>query len=56
MTRKAPIGQAVIAPGRVDLVVQSAVEQAVTVPGVTSCNSSADCKSGMTCQSDLTCK
>lgn len=56
VTRKAPVGSAVIAPGRVDLVIQSAIEQAVTVPGVTSCNSSTDCKNGMTCQSDLTCK
>lgn len=56
VTRKAPIGSAVIAPGRVDLVVQSSIEQYVTIPGVTSCNSNTDCKNGMTCQSDLTCK
>lgn len=56
VTRKAPVGSALIAPGRVDLVVQSSLEQYVTVPGVTSCNSNADCLGGTTCQSDLTCK
>lgn len=49
-------GSAVIAPGRVDLVVSSEVEKEVVVPGVTSCNDSKDCPMGQTCQADLTCK
>lgn len=56
VSRNANPGSAVIAPGRVELQVTSTVEQAVTVPGVTSCTSTEDCPSGKTCQSDLTCK
>ncbi|MBL9002691.1 MAG: hypothetical protein JNJ46_00525 [Myxococcales bacterium] len=54
--RSARPGSAVIAPGRVDLVLSSTVEQAVSVPGVVSCTSSAECPMGKSCQSDLTCK
>lgn len=56
VSRNAIPGSQVIAPGRVELAVTSTVEQAVTVPGVTSCTSSTDCTGGTTCQSDLTCK
>lgn len=56
VSRNTNPGTAVIAAGRVELAVTSTVEQAVTVPGVTSCTSTADCTGGKTCQSDLTCK
>lgn len=55
VTRSAT-GSATIAPGRVDLVVLSTVEQVVEIPGLTSCTSDADCLMGQMCQSDLTCK
>jgi hypothetical protein len=50
------IGSGTIAPGRVELVLTSDEELAVTVPGVRSCTSDADCESGKTCQADLTCR
>ncbi len=50
------VGSAVIAPGRVDLVVSSDIEHDVIVPGVVSCTDTAQCPPGQTCQSDLTCK
>lgn len=56
VTRTAPVGSAVIAPGRVDLTISSTVEQAVEVPGVVSCKDTSECPAGQTCQSDLTCK
>lgn len=56
VSRQATPGTAVIAPGRVELAVTSTVEQAVVVPGVTSCTSNTECTGGKTCQSDLTCK
>ena len=56
VTREATRGTAVIAPGRVELSVASAVERAVQIPGVVSCTETAQCTSGKTCQSDLTCK
>lgn len=49
-------GSATIAPGRVDLVVSSQVEAAVTVDGLVSCKDTTECPSGQTCQDDLTCK
>jgi hypothetical protein len=49
-------GSTTIAPGRVDLLVTSDVERAVTIAGLTSCTETTDCASGQTCQSDLTCK
>jgi hypothetical protein len=49
-------GSATIAPGRVELLVSSEVEHAVTIAGVTSCTDTSECTSGQTCQSDLTCK
>lgn len=55
VTRKVT-GSATIAPGRVDLVISSEVEEAVTVDGLTSCNDTSQCPTGKTCQSDLTCK
>lgn len=56
VTRSATPGSAVIAPGRVELSVVSAVERAVQVPGVISCSDSSQCTGGKTCQADLTCK
>ncbi|MFO0573373.1 MAG: hypothetical protein U1A78_05210 [Polyangia bacterium] len=56
VTRSATPGSAVIAPGRVDLNVSSAVERAVQIPGVVSCNDSSMCAQGQSCQADLTCK
>lgn len=48
-------GSVVIAAGRVDLDVSSAVEQSVEVPGIVSCARDAECPQGQACQSDLTC-
>jgi hypothetical protein len=48
-------GEAKITAGRVQLIVSSQVEQAVTVPGLTSCGSADDCPEGKTCLADLTC-
>ncbi|HVW27829.1 MAG TPA: hypothetical protein VHC69_20830 [Polyangiaceae bacterium] len=49
-------GSAVISAGRVDLIVSSVVEQAITVEGLTSCTADSDCPSGKTCQTDLSCE
>lgn len=49
-------GSTTIPQGRVDLVIASSIEQAVQVPGLTSCLADTDCTMGQTCQSDLTCK
>jgi hypothetical protein len=54
-TRQA-IGATTISAGRVELVVSSVVEQAVTVDGLTSCTKDEDCDGDETCQSDLSCK
>jgi hypothetical protein len=55
VTRRAS-GSAVIAPGRVDLWLLSTVEQAVVIPGLTSCTADEDCPAGTTCQPDLQCQ
>jgi len=49
-------GSTTIAEGRVDLVVSSDVERAITIPGLTSCLADTDCPPNQTCQNDLTCK
>ncbi len=49
-------GSTTITQGRVDLVISSSIEQAVQIPGLTSCKADTDCLMGQTCQSDLTCK
>lgn len=47
---------ALITAGRVDLSVTSAIERAVTVPGIISCTDDSECTAPATCQSDLTCR
>lgn len=49
-------GSTTITQGRVDLVISSSIEQAVQIPGLTSCTDDTDCAMGQTCQSDLSCK
>lgn len=49
-------GTAQLPQGKVAFVTQSQVEEAVTIPGLTSCGDATDCPSGQTCQIDLTCK
>ncbi|HRI10452.1 MAG TPA: hypothetical protein PKW35_21680 [Nannocystaceae bacterium] len=53
---RSSVGSTTIPPGRVDLVITSAVEAVVQVPGLTSCTADADCPDGETCQVDLSCK
>ena len=53
--RRKKVGSALITAGRVDLVVASELEQAVSIPGLTSCTDSAQCPMGQTCQNDLRC-
>lgn len=50
------IGSAVIAPGRVDLIIASEIEIAVTIAGLESCTSDAQCSGSKKCQADLTCQ
>jgi hypothetical protein len=54
VTRRAE-GSAVIAQGRVELVVSSEIETIIDIPGVVSCTSDQECPSGA-CQADLTCR
>ncbi|MDI1436813.1 hypothetical protein [Polyangium sorediatum] len=49
-------GGTTIKEGRIDLVVSSSLEEAVQIPGLTSCFSDVDCPNGQICQADLTCK
>jgi len=49
-------GSAPAEVGKVDLVINSRVEQEVVIPGLVSCNDDSDCPSGQTCQTDLRCK
>jgi len=49
------VGATTITAGRVELVVSSSIEQAVEIPGLTSCTADAECAAGQTCQPDLTC-
>lgn len=49
------VTSAALAAGRVRLVISSATEQYVTVPGVRSCTDDADCMGMGTCRPDLTC-
>lgn len=49
-------GNALTTAGRVDLLVTSAIERPVTVPGITSCTDDSECTPPATCQADLTCR
>lgn len=49
-------GSTTLKEGRVDLVITSSIEEAVQIPGLTSCTSDVDCPNGQVCQADLTCK
>ena len=53
---RSTVGSAVIAAGRVDLLVFSELEQEVEIPGLVSCTDDADCPEGETCGSDLRCR
>ncbi|XYH96639.1 hypothetical protein ACMHYB_54175 [Sorangium sp. So ce1128] len=55
VTRRS-VGSTTIAPGRVDLVISSQIEQAVVIAGLVSCSDTSECPEGQTCQDDLTCK
>ncbi len=48
-------GSTTISAGRVDLVIYSQVEAAITIPGLVSCTDTEECPGEQTCQSDLTC-
>lgn len=48
-------GSTEIAPGTVRLRVESEVVRDVTLPGVVSCQKTADCPDGRACQTNLTC-
>lgn len=50
------VASATIVPGRVDLIIASEVERAVSIAGLESCTSDADCTPPKKCQADLTCK
>lgn len=56
VVRREARGTATIAAGRVDLLVFSEVEQAVEVPGLTSCTDNEQCPPGESCQPDLSCR
>lgn len=49
-------GSATIVPGRVDLIIASEVERAVSIAGLESCTGDAECTPPKKCQADLTCK
>lgn len=51
---RSSVGGAATSLGRVELVVSSSIEEAVTIPNLHSCISDADCTTG-TCRADLTC-
>lgn len=55
VVRRERVGATVIAAGRVDFRVGSELEQAVTIPGLTSCTDTSECPSGQTCGNDLRC-
>lgn len=55
VARKA-VGTTEISFGLIELIVQSGDEHSIEIPGLISCNTSADtCPNGQTCQQDLTC-
>ncbi len=50
------VGSALTVGGRVDLTISSMISQAITIPGVISCNDDTMCTPPATCQPDLTCR
>lgn len=56
VVRRERVGSALVAQGRVDLLVASEEERAVTIPGLISCSSNDDCTAPLTCQPDLRCQ
>lgn len=50
------VGSVVLAPGRVDLVVASAVDRQVEIPGLVSCTQDEQCPDAQTCDTDLVCR
>jgi len=50
------VGSTMVTSGRIDLVLVSRATVDVSVPGVFSCNETADCPDGTECQTDLTCQ
>lgn len=56
IVRRERVGSALIVQGRVDLVVGSEQEQAIVIPGLTSCTDNAQCTPPQTCQTDLRCQ
>lgn len=48
-------GSAVIAEGRINLIISSDIEAAIEIPGLMSCLSDEECTNGQACQADLTC-
>lgn len=56
VVRRQKVGSTLVAAGRVDLLVGSELEQAVGIPGLTSCTADTDCTTPQTCQTDLRCQ
>ncbi len=49
------VGAAAVSGGRVELVVVSRIETAVSIPGIISCNGDEDCPEGEACGLDRKC-
>jgi hypothetical protein len=52
---RSSVGSADIPAGPVELALMASVEEAVTIPGLVSCNEDGDCPAGQTCKDDLSC-
>lgn len=55
VVRRENVGSTTIESGRVDLVISSSVERAISIEGLTSCTEDEDCPDEQTCQADLKC-
>lgn len=56
IVRRERVGSALVQQGRVDLLVGSEQEQAIVIPGLTSCTDNSQCTPPQTCQADLRCQ